>query len=246
MFRYLPRFSYVSIALAAAVVLSGCGGLLTTRGLNLTGGSVPVGTSKAAIIVDTGSAFSESPAAQVTMTLNILTSRSVPGTGTPETPIPLPPPDSAILVPVNPTGTLVGKFREYLFDNLPAGRYTLTISIPNDDTFGAFEWSFDLPAATTARAVASLLPKSFDPTAVTDVAVTPRYVNASIGESVQFMGVAAADSGQLIPYPVSYMLMGDTGELAPSGLFTARRAGNSQLTAWMNGKSATAYMTIVP
>jgi hypothetical protein len=150
------------------------------------------------------------------------------------------------IFPITPGGTQVGEYREYLFENLPAGRYDLGVTVPNFNGLAPFSWSFDLPGDTMARMVAALWPVSFNPDSVGEVQITPRYVTVSPGEIVRFFGVATDVSGSQIPHSVSYMLVGDTGELAPRGMYTARRLGKSTITAWMNGKSATAEINVVP
>ena len=243
-----------------ALVVAGCGGLLTGRGLNLTGGSVPVGTSKAAVIPDPGDQLaSQDPETDVTLTSasGRTASRLVPGDPNqtePPNPDPQPPGGGGAgggtgpgpILPTTPGGTPTGVYREYTFDNLPAGAYDLNVSLADAPGIGPYTWRFDLPAAATARFVASLWPTTFEPDTVGEVQISPRFVTVSPGETVRFFGAATDVMGNAIPHSASFMLLGDTGELAPKGMFTARRLGKSTLTAWMNGKTATAEITVVP
>ena len=254
MYRLARRVSPIWISPLIALAVSGCGGLLTGRGLNLTGGSVPVGTSKAAVIVDPGAGADPSTEANVAMVPNGgAPSRVVPVE--PVNPLPPgaePPPSGGgtapgdPIFPTTPGGSQAGAYREYLFDNLPAGHYSLKVSIPNSAAYGPFEWAFDLPGDSMVRAVTALWPSSFDSDTVGEVQISPRYITVSPGETVRFFGAATNLMGEQIPYSVSFMLVGDTGELAPQGLFTARRLGKSQLVAWLNGKSAAAEINVVP
>jgi hypothetical protein len=97
-----------------------------------------------------------------------------------------------------------------------------------------------------ARFVASLSPSTFDSDTVSEVQISPKFVTVSPGETVKFFGAATDAFGERIMHPVSFMLLGDTGEMRPGGMFSARRLGKSTLTAWMNGRSATAEITVVP
>jgi hypothetical protein len=133
-----------------------------------------------------------------------------------------------------------------LFEKLPAGHYLLKAGIAGSSGHAPFEWEFDLPGSTVARFVASLAPADFDADAVGEVQVSPKFLTVSPGETVRFFGGATDVFGSPISQPVSYMLVGDTGDLRPGGMFTARRVGKSVLTAWMAGKSASAEVTVVP
>ena len=252
--RLAKRISPIWISPLVALSVAGCGGLLTSRGLNLTGGSVPVGTSKAAVIVDPGSSADPSLEATVALVPSLAGSPSrmtTPGPTTPLPPVTDPPPGGGNpppgpIFPTTPGGSSVGAYREYLFDNLPAGPYSLKVSVPDSAAFSNYEWPFELPGDSMARAVAALLPSTFDADTVGEVQISPLHVTVSPGETVRFFGAATDYLGAQVPHSVSFMLIGDTGELAPRGVFTARRYGKSRLIAWMNGKSAAADITVVP
>ena len=258
--RFSQKPSLIWLSPLFALVVAGCGGMLTGRGLNLTGGSVPVGTSKAVVIPDPGDELaSQDPAADVTMTLSSArgASRATPGdpnqTQVPDpspepSPSPQPPPSSGPgpILPTTPGGTPAGIYREYTFENLAPATYDLKVTIPDASGIAPYTWTFELPGDSTVRFVAALWPTSFEPDTVGEVQISPRFVTVSPGETVRFFGAATDVMGNGIPHGASFMLLGDTGDLAPKGMFTARRIGKSKLIAWMNGKTATADITVVP
>jgi hypothetical protein len=207
-------FGLLGTALLLLTLAAGCGGRLS-----LTGGSVPIGTSKLRGVVvradDNNQAVAGAP---VTLTIGDRHSTVV--------------------------SDLSGKFD---FGPIIGGEYACEIHPPaGSDLRDDWIWYFNLPDDTPAQMVAALWPAGFNPSVVKRVEITPDQYTMRLGETIRFVPTAYDENDQPLSVRPSLMIQGDLGELAAGGQFTALKVGEGRMIAWVNGKFAVAQVKIIP
>lgn len=235
--------------LAALAFLFGCGAGLGVGGVSLTGGSVPIGTSRVKGIVLLAENVSQG-VSNATVLLAYVPTTKASGTRAAEDKTEERDQLNKKKKDDEDSGGSQGTTPESgEFDSGPiiGGTYVLTISTPFGVDLGKdWAWRFTLPDNSTAWMVAALWPRWFDPTVVDHVALTPDTVTLKVGESARFAGTAYDKNNTAIPLSVSYLLTGDIGVLSADGTFRATRPGSARLTAWMHGAVASAQINVLP
>jgi hypothetical protein len=206
-------FALAGIWLLAAI--AGCGG----GGLSLTGGSVPIGTSKLrGVVVRADDINQPVPGAALTLSVGDKQSTDVS--------------DQA------------GSFD---FGSIVGGQYSCAIEPPSGSGLrDAWVWYFSLPDDTPAQMVAALWPAGFDPNTVKRVSITPDQYTLRVGETIRFVPTAYDSDDQPLSIRPSLLLEGDLGTLAVGGQFTAAKVGQGEIIAWLNGRFAVAQVKVIP
>lgn len=195
-------------AICLCAILASCGGPTA-----LTGGSVPIGTSRLQGIVVR--------AEDVT--------RSVP--------------DTQLTLTRNPYQSLRNSDSQGHFDfgNIIDGYFTCAVKPPSGSGLGEnWAWRFYLPPNTNAYLVAAIWPSSFDPTSVRRLTLQPGSITLRPGDSVRFISTAYDQNDNPIPLSMSFLLEGDIGTLSPDGTFQATKAGRGRISIWVTNHTVSA------
>jgi hypothetical protein len=214
--RHRKGAALISLGVTALLlgIVAGCGGRLS-----LTGGSVPIGTSKLrGVVVRADDINQTAEGAPVTLSID----------------------DKQSTVTSGQDGT-------FDFGSIIGGRYACEIDPPvGSGLRNGWVWYFDLPDDTSAQMVAALWPSGFDPNVVTRVTISPDQHTMRVGETIRFVPTAYGEQDQPLSVRPSLMIVGDLGDLAAGGLFTATKAGDGKMIAWVNGKFAFAQVKVIP
>lgn len=220
--RWNRRGLRLLIGLVSLAVVVGCGG-----SLSLTGGSVPIGTSRLKGIVVRADNVLQ-PVADATLALTLLTDKSQRAT-----------PNASKI-----TTDLQGRFD---FGPITGGRFSCAIqplSLTGLDL--NWNWFFELPEGTSAQMIAALWPDWFDPHTVRRVTLAPDVLRLRVGDTVRLIATAYDEDDRAIPLGVSLMVEGDIGTLQIGGLFHAEKAGRGKVRAWMPNYEVSAEIQVDP
>lgn len=133
------------------------------------------------------------------------------------------------------------------FGAVPGGAFSLAIQPGLDgDLSGDWVWSFVLSDNTSAYMTCALWPKSFDARTIDHIALTPSNVTLRVGDSVRFSATAMDKDHQPIPYSPSLLLSSEIGALQADGTFQAARPGQARVVAWMAGKYVQGEIEVLP
>jgi hypothetical protein len=200
---------------AALVVIIGCGG-----GLGLTGGSVPIGTSRLAGIAVRGDSLT-TPVPNVKVTLQTGSSVATKGT------------DSS------------GHFE---FSRIAGGGYECTMDSPAGTGLKTgWSWAFDLPEGSAAQLVAALLPASTDSNSVKETDILPAGATMHVGDTVRFVSSSYGEGHSSIAIAPSLLLSGNIGDLSADGTIHATTVGQAKLLSWVNGNDVkVVQINVVP
>ena len=201
------------IALVVSLHLFGCGG-----SLNLTGGSVPIGTSRlAGVVVHAENVTQVVPGVQMTLTRGAQMARR--------------------------TADAAGQFD---FGAVTDGFYTCTAQTPEAGFGKGWAWPFSLSPHTPAHLVAALWPDWFAPSTIGHVELAPSALTLHVGDRARFVATAYDSQGRAIPLSLSLLLQGNVGEIGPDGSFRAVAPGHARLTTWLPEHVAQAEITVIP
>jgi len=201
------------MAAVALLAVVGCGGHLA-----LTGGSIPIGTSRLQGIVVRAENVSI-PLSGARLALQS---------------------DGKITYrESDPKG-------RFDFGNVPGGLYLCTVQPGSISGAGAgWAWFFTLSEDTSGYMICSVWPKLFNTASVDRVVLEPPEVKLKVGESVRFASSAFDKTGKVIPFRPSLLLEGGVGTLSVDGTFYANRRGKARVIAWMAGKAIQSTIEVV-
>lgn len=196
-----------------AVTAVGCGGL------GITGGSVPIGTSRVRGIVARADNLSQPVVgAQVRL--------------------------SGAAFASDRTTDAQGAFD---FGRVAEGSFRCAITPPEGSGLRPdWSWDYTVPHDTDMFMIAVLLPSGLDPQSVKRISLTPDSPTVRVGETVRFRATAYDQNDQPIATTPSLLLQNETGTLSPDGTFVATRTGRSRLFARIGDRSVGVYIEVLP
>jgi hypothetical protein len=197
----------------AVVAVIGCGGL------GITGGSVPIGTSRVRGIVTRADNLSQAVAnAQVRLSVASFSSdRNTDAQG------------------------------GFDFGRVTDGYFICSITPPVGSSLrGDWSWDYVVPRDTDLYMIATILPSSFNLQTVKRVALTPDNPRIKAGDSVRFQATVYDQNDQPIAVTPSLLLQNETGTLSPDGTFVATRTGKSKLFARIGDRTVGVNIEVIP
>ncbi len=202
------------LLLAMGVVAAvGCGGA------GITGGSVPIGTSRVRGIVTRADNLSQ-PVSGAQVRLSIAPFAS------------------------DRTSDAQGAFD---FGRVTEGFFRCAITPPEGSGLSLdWSWDYTVPRDTDMFMIAAVLPSGFDLQRVERVSLTPDSPAIRVGETVRFQATAFDQNDQPIAAAPSLLLQNETGTLRPDGTFIATRTGRSRLFARIGDRSVGVNIEVLP
>jgi hypothetical protein len=206
---------WLLLPILALAGVFGCGGTV----LSLTGGSVPIGTSRLQGIVVRADNVAR-PVAGALLTLRRGSNSSQ--------------------IAADSQG-------HFDFGPIAGGDMDCAIQpLPGQGLRTGWDWYFHLPENTGAQLIAALPTYAQDLTAVDHVTLSPTQTVLQRGDWTRFIATAYDHNNAALPLTPSLLLRGDVGTLYADGAFQATKPGSASITAWVNGKEVTAQITVQP
>jgi len=140
--------------------------------------------------------------------------------------------------------TTTGANGGFVFTNLPAGNWNVTVTTPQSEQFGTANARVPLTADETTTVSLAVLPLGL--VAPQSIQIDPASATLDLNGRIAYRAqVVGPDSQVYEGIEPTWVVEGDIGQVTPDGIFTAQTVGTGRVNAFAGNAESSASVTVV-